>query len=109
MKRSDEHLQEVVITNAETGQTMTATRKTFNSIYRDKGFELVDRENADKAGAGKPKQAFARPSRGTGAAAGQSAKDVAKNIGLESGDESDPMTFDEAAADTAERNKDTAK
>jgi hypothetical protein len=112
-----EHLKELNVFNPDSGQTMTCTQKQFDSLYRDKGFQIVDRDNADQAAQGqKAKTNFARPSKGAGSAAGTSAKDVAANIGLDESksnqppdENAGPMTFSEGAADTAQRNKDTAK
>lgn len=47
MKMTTEHLRPVVCRNPETGQLIPTTIKVFESIYIDKGFELVDRDNAD--------------------------------------------------------------
>lgn len=113
---ANEHLKEINVYNPETGQNMTCTVKQFNSIYKDKGFVEVDRDNAEKAAnGGRQKPAFARPSKGAGSA-GTSAKDIAKDLGIDDSESNrpadpnaGPMTFAEGAADTAERNKDTAK
>lgn len=40
---------EVIAMNPATGKTSRFTRKAFDGVYKEKGFELVDRDNADKA------------------------------------------------------------
>jgi hypothetical protein len=47
-------LDKVLVRNPATNQTMTATRKQFDSVYRDKGFELVGRGTDVKPATGKP-------------------------------------------------------
>lgn len=46
------HLDELTVINPATEQVLTTTRKVFESIYKDKGFEIADRDNAT-AGNGK--------------------------------------------------------
>ncbi len=40
---------EVIAINPETGKPSRMTRKAFDFVYKEKGFELVDRDNADDA------------------------------------------------------------
>lgn len=40
-------LEQVVCKNPKTGQVLTTTAKVFHSIYVDKGFELLSRQNVD--------------------------------------------------------------
>lgn len=46
---------EVIAINPETNEPARMTRKAFDGVYREKGFKLVDRDNADDAtAAGRP-------------------------------------------------------
>jgi hypothetical protein len=78
----------IVVKNAKTGQTMETGRKLFESIYKDKGFEIVTRDNVDADGRRDPAKSSnakkGEPKSSTGSAA-----DVATRLGLKD-DEATP-------------------
>jgi hypothetical protein len=89
-------MENVNVKNPKTGQVLTVPRKLYDSVYRDKGFDLIDRGSAEAAGStGKPAKAAAGskpPADKTGSAA-----DIAKNLGIEGETGTEGMTFPEAA------------
>jgi hypothetical protein len=94
---STEHLTPVVCVNPATGQRIPTTKKVFESIYIDKGFELVDDNANDGVNRSTTKTTPAKPAKSvqTGTAAS-----IAATLGL--GDpppktDGDVMTFSEAA------------
>lgn len=88
-KRRNDGILPVTVRNPESGQTFVATSKAFNSVYRDKGFELVDRENAEKAASGKGTKPNPKAGDNIGSAA-----DVAAKVGITGtpGSSIDPAT-----------------
>jgi hypothetical protein len=44
---------QVVAINPATSKPSIMTRKAYDGVYRERGFELVDRDNADEATAGR--------------------------------------------------------
>jgi hypothetical protein len=89
-------LEEIVIHNPETGQTMTTTAKKFRAIYLDKGWELIDdAEAAANAGPGVARQKMERnPAKTKTVENLGSAADIAAMIGLTGADESNVKTDD---------------
>jgi hypothetical protein len=85
-------MENVNVKNPQTGQVLTVPRKLYDSVYRDKGFDLIDRGSAEAAGStGKPAKAAAGskpPADKTGSAA-----DIAKNLGIEGETGTEGMTF----------------
>jgi hypothetical protein len=80
----------VICRNPKTGQTLTTGAKLFHSLYRDKGFELVTRDNMEPDGRAEPAKPTqvrgGEPRSVTGSAAA-----VAKALGVVEGD-ADPAT-----------------
>lgn len=47
---ANNEFETVTCRNPKTGQVMNVSQKLFTAVYINKGFELVDRDNADKPG-----------------------------------------------------------
>lgn len=93
-------MKNVLVVNPKNGQPLEVSEKAFNSVYRDKGFEIVDRDNADKVSAARPGRRLSgenvgkgnrvtgretpadNAGSGVGDASTVSAADIAKTIGL---------------------------
>lgn len=78
MKGTDE----VLAVNPETGKTSRMTRKAFDGVYAEKGFELVTRENADDVADGKAGRQPKAADAGSEPVANKGAAAIAENIGL---------------------------
>lgn len=82
MKGTDE----VLAIDPETGKAARMTRKAFDGVYFEKGFTLVDRDNADDVATGtagrKPKGTKADDAAGSEPVANKGAAAIAETIGL---------------------------
>lgn len=81
MKGTDE----VLAIDPETGKTARMTRKAFDSVYVEKGFTLVDRDNADDVANGKAGKKSKDDDDQAGTkteVANRGAASIAENIGL---------------------------
>ncbi len=92
--KTDDVNEIVTVLNPATGQVLNTTAKVFGSIYKDKGFQLVSRDNVDNGNAvpkGSAQKRRSEPASQTGSAqkrrsepASQtgSAADIAAGLGL---------------------------
>jgi hypothetical protein len=65
------------------GERITVTAKAFTAVYKDKGFEIVDRESAAKASPART--SGEKPTRNN-APPPKSAADIAAGLGLKQGE-----------------------
>lgn len=78
----------VVARDPETGKPATVTQKAFDGVYREKGFEIIDRDNVDDD---EPRRTHGRRNnQGEGDAAGSgqqtgSAAEIADKLNLGAG------------------------
>ena len=78
--KTDDVNEIVTVLNPATGQVLNTTAKVFGSIYKDKGFQLVSRDNVDNGNAvpkGSAQKRRSEPASQTGSAA-----DIAAGLGL---------------------------
>lgn len=102
-------LDPITVINPATGQILTCTEKLFYSIYREKGFEVVDRDNADKgvaAGSGGSKRSNGERRRTEPTSEIGSAADIAAGLGLDNKTAGDAGTGVEDDGDEDEGGKD---
>lgn len=76
----------IIVRNPATGQVLKTSEKIFDSIYRDKGFEVVTRDNAEKGVASSGK----KPKDNGPISVVSSAADMASRLGLEDAADKDP-------------------
>lgn len=79
--------EKVTCRNPETGQTITCGAKVFYSLYIEKGFEIVNRDNADAAAKKKPS---GEKPKGEPASVTGSAADIAERLNLTNNPGTDP-------------------
>jgi hypothetical protein len=92
-----EHLETIMVRNPASGQILQTTKKVFHSIYLDKGFEIVTRDNVAN-GVTSSGRKSGEKRRSEPASVNGSAAAIAAGLGLDQAAGAGSMTFDEAAA-----------